>query len=276
MTTIIQLLTMSQLPDSTTPRLDKELLLAAALNKPTSYLYTWPDQVLSEQVLSVFNAYLDKRAQGEPIAYILGKQGFWTLDLQVGKQTLIPRADTEILVETCLAKIPQNEAWRVLDLGTGTGAIALAIASERPTTRIIGVDFIKEAISLAKINAEKLNLNRVEFRQSDWFTALDDERFNIIVSNPPYIAVEDIHLKQGDVRFEPLSALVAGLDGLKDIQHIIKNAPDYLLASGWVYVEHGYQQAQAVQQLLAEQGFTHITTIRDLGGNERVTGGQLC
>lgn len=277
MTSIKQLLTDSKLPNSTSERLDLELLLAAALNKPKSYLYTWPEQIIPEQALIKFNHYLARRQQGEPIAYILGSQGFWSLDLQVDKQTLIPRPDTELLVEACLEQIPVDQHYRILDLGTGTGAIALAVASERPLSKVIGVDFIEQAVQLANANKERLQLTNISFLQSDWFTNVTGELFNIIVSNPPYIAVDDPHLEQGDVRFEPATALVSGDDGLNDIKLIIEQAPDYLLANGWLLFEHGYQQAEAVQQLLAKRGFTAINTLRDLGGNERVTGGQwLC
>lgn len=274
--TIDQLLKNSDPIASSTERLDKELLLAAALKKSRSYLYTWPDQLVSASELVAFNNYLERRKQGEPVAYILGMQGFWTFDLQVGKQTLIPRADTEALVETCLLHIPEDKAWRVLDLGTGTGAIALAIASERPLAQVLGVDFVLEAVTLAKENASRLAINNVEFLQSHWFSELSGERFHLIVTNPPYIAEDDLHLGQGDVRFEPSSALVSGQDGLDDIRHIIAHAYEHLLADGWLYIEHGYQQAEAVRALLADKGFCQIETVRDLGGNDRVTGGQLC
>lgn len=274
MISIQQLLKDSRLPDSPTERLDLELLLAAALNKPTSYLHTWPEKLVNQQELTLFNEYLQKRLQGEPIAYILGEQGFWSLDLQVGKQTLIPRPDTELLVETCLNHTPKDKVLHILDLGTGTGAIALAIASERPLTQVVGVDFIEAAIQLAEKNRARLKLTNVEFIQSNWFSHLIGQQFNIIVSNPPYIASDEPHLVEGDVRFEPKSALISGKDGLDDIRKIIQQAPDYLLENGWLFFEHGYQQAKAVQQLLAERGFINISTFYDLGGNERVTGGQ--
>lgn len=274
MISIQQLLKDSRLPDSPTERLDLELLLAAALNKQTSYLHTWPEKLVDQQELTLFNVYLQKRLQGEPIAYILGEQGFWSLDLQVGKQTLIPRPDTELLVETCLNHTPKDKVLHILDLGTGTGAIALAIASERQLAEVVGVDFIEEAILLAEKNRARLRLTNVEFMQSNWFSHLIDQQFNIIVSNPPYIASDDPHLVEGDVRFEPKSALISGKDGLDDIRKIIQQAPDYLLENGWLFFEHGYQQAKAVQQLLAERGFINISTFYDLGGNERVTGGQ--
>lgn len=274
MISIQQLLKDSRLPDSPTEHLDLELLLAAALNKPTSYLHTWPEKLVDQQELTLFNEYLQKRLQGEPIAYILGEQGFWSLDLQVGKQTLIPRPDTELLVETCLNHTPKDKVLHILDLGTGTGAIALAIASERPLAEVVGVDFIEEAILLAEKNRARLRLTNVEFMQSNWFSHLIGQQFNIIVSNPPYIASDDPHLVKGDVRFEPKSALISGKDGLDDIRKIIQQAPNYLLENGWLFFEHGYQQAKAVQQLLTERGFINISTFYDLGDNERVTGGQ--
>ena len=274
MISIQQLLKDSRLPNSPTERLDVELLLAAALNKPTSYLHTWPEKLVDQQAFTLFNDYLQKRLQGEPIAYILGKQGFWSLDLQVGKQTLIPRPDTELLVEICLNHTSVDKELRILDLGTGTGAIALAVARERPLSHIVGGDFIAEAIQLAEKNRTKLKLTNVEFIQSDWFSHLTNQRFNIIVSNPPYIASDDPHLVEGDVRFEPKTALISGKDGLDDIRKIIQQAPDYLLENGWLFFEHGYQQAKTVQELLTERGFINISTFYDLGGNERVTGGQ--
>lgn len=274
MISIQQLLKDSRLPDSPTERLDLELLLAAALNKSTSYLHTWPEKLVDQQELTLFNKYLQKRLQGEPIAYILGEQGFWSLDLQVAKHTLIPRPDTELLVETCLNHTPKNKVFGILDLGTGTGAIALAIATERPLAQVVGVDFIEEAVHLAEKNRERVKLTNVEFIQSNWFSHLTAQQFNIIVSNPPYIASDDPHLVEGDVRFEPKTALISGKDGLDDIRKIIQQAPDHLLDSGWLFFEHGYQQAKAVQQLLAERGFINISTFYDLGDNERVTGGQ--
>lgn len=274
MISIQQLLKESRLPNSATERLDVELLLAAVLNKPTSYLHTWPEKLVDQDQLALFNEYLQKRLLGEPIAYILGEQGFWSLDLQVGKQTLIPRPDTELLVETCLSQIPKDTRLGILDLGTGTGAIALAIASERPYCRVVGVDFIEGAVQLAEKNRTKLGISNAGFKQSNWFSDLSGQQFNIIVSNPPYIANDDPHLDQGDVRFEPKTALISGEDGLRDIRHIVEQAPNYLLSDGWLFFEHGYQQAKAVQQLLADRGFIHISTFFDLGGNERVTGGQ--
>lgn len=277
MTRIAALLTDSPLPNSDTPRLDVELLLAAALGQSVSYLHTWPDKEVEDTELVKFNDYLTRRQSGEPIAYILGLQGFWSLELQVAKHTLIPRPDTETLVEVCLAHIVKQQATVVLDLGTGTGAIALAIASERPLAEVLGVDFIGEAVVLAENNRQHLQLSNVSFKQSNWFSELVGQSFDLIVSNPPYIASDDPHLQQGDVRFEPTTALVSGLDGLTDIRLIIEQAPCHLQKDGWLFLEHGYQQASAVQALLKARGFSQIASYYDLGGNERVTGGQwLC
>lgn len=277
MVTIKSLLQNTHLPNSSSEKLDVELLLAAALNKPKSYLYTYPEYNISSETQAIFQTMVNRRRQGEPIAYILGIQGFWSLDLQVSPQTLIPRPDTELLVETCLTHLTQARDQALLDLGTGTGAIALAIASERPDCTIIGVDYNKDIVTLAQSNQQHLHLNNVSFIQSDWFEALSGKQFHIIASNPPYIEIHDPHLQQGDVRFEPLSALVSGEDGLNDIRLIIQQAPDHLFEQGWLFLEHGYRQAHAVQTLLTQRGFMHIKTITDLGGNERVTGGQwLC
>lgn len=274
MISIKDVLAYTQLPNSPTAKLDSELLLAKALNKPVSYLYTWPEKLLDEATYNVFNGYITRRQQGEPVAYILGLQGFWSFDLQVSEHTLIPRPDTETLVEVALEHISINETAQILDLGTGTGAIALAIASERSSSQVVGVDFVAEAVSLAMRNQQVLGINNVVFLESNWFAALSGQQFDIIVSNPPYIADDDEHLQQGDVRFEPKTALVSGKEGLDDIGYIIAQAPDYLTAKGWLFFEHGYQQAEAIQQLLKNRGFSSIVTYQDLGGNDRVTGGQ--
>jgi release factor glutamine methyltransferase len=273
MATIQSLLDSATLPDSPTARLDTELLLAAALDKPRSYLRTWPEREPSAEQLSAFAALLERRRAGEPVAYILGHQGFWSLDLEVAPHTLIPRPDTELLVETALQLAPATPL-RVLDLGTGTGAIALALASERGGWKVTGVDRIAEAVALAERNRQRLQLSNAEFRLSSWFDALAGERFDLIVSNPPYIAAADRHLAEGDVRFEPMSALVAGADGLDDIRQIIDQAPQHLEAGGWLLLEHGYDQAEAVRGLLGAAGFTAVDSRRDLGGHERISLGQ--
>lgn len=273
MPSLAALLDQAELPDSPTARLDAELLLAAALGKPRSYLRTWPEHEPGAEQLAAFAAMLERRRAGEPVAYILGHQGFWSLDLEVAPHTLIPRPDTELLVETALQLAPATPL-RVLDLGTGTGAIALALASERGGWQVTGVDRIAEAVELAERNRQRLGLTNAVFRQSSWFDGLAGERFGLILSNPPYIAASDRHLGEGDVRFEPLSALVAGADGLDDIRQIVAQAPQYLEAGGWLLLEHGYDQAAAVRGLLAAAGFTRVDSRRDLGGHERISLGQ--
>jgi len=273
MASIQSLLDSATLPDSPTARLDAELLLAAALGKPRSYLRTWPEHEPSAEQLAAFAALLERRRNGEPVAYILGHQGFWSLDLIVAPHTLIPRPDTELLVETALQLAPATPR-RVLDLGTGTGAIALALASERGGWKVTGVDRIAEAVELAERNRQRLQLSNAEFRLSSWFDALTGERFDLIVSNPPYIAAADRHLGEGDVRFEPMSALVAGADGLDDIRQIIDQAPRHLETGGWLLLEHGYDQAEAVRGLLSAAGFAAVDSRRDLGGHERISLGQ--
>lgn len=273
MATIQSLLDSADLPASPTARLDAELLLAAVLGKSRSYLRTWPEHEPGVEQLAAFAALLERRRAGEPVAYILGHQGFWSLDLEVAPHTLIPRPDTELLVETALQLAPATPQ-RVLDLGTGSGAIALALASERCGWQVTGVDRIAEAVALAERNRQRLKLGNAEFRQSSWFDGLAGERFGLILSNPPYIAADDRHLGEGDVRFEPLSALVAGVDGLDDIRQIIAQAPRHLQAGGWLLLEHGYDQAEAVRELLAAAGFTAVDSRRDLGGHQRISLGR--
>ena len=273
MVTIESLLSNVELPDSPTPRLDAELLLAQALGKSRGYLHTWPERELEASQLECYQAALARRRTGEPVAYILGRQGFWSLDLDVASHTLIPRPDTELLVETALALLPATPL-QVLDLGTGTGAIALALACERPAWQMTGVDRVAAAVALAQGNGTRLQLANARFAESCWFSALAGQRFQLIVSNPPYIAAADPHLSQGDVRFEPSSALVAGVDGLDDIRLIIEQAPEHLLAGGWLLLEHGFDQAEAVRELLVQRGFATVESRRDLGGHQRISLGQ--
>lgn len=260
------------LVDSPSPALDAELLLVEVLGKPRSYLRSWPEQPLSAAQCQQYRDLLERRRQGEPVAYLLGQRGFWSLDLQVEPSTLIPRPDTERLVELALQLGPA-EPVQVLDLGTGSGAVALAVAAERPHWHVTGCDRIAAAVALAERNRQRLQLDNVQFRQSDWFAELGQQRFQLILSNPPYIAEDDPHLQQGDLRFEPHSALVSGADGLDDIRQIVAQAPAHLLPSGWLLLEHGWQQASAVQQLLRDQGFSEVQSWQDLGGHQRVTGG---
>jgi len=274
MTIIASLLRAAQLPDSPTARLDAELLLAAALGKSRSYLHTWPEKIVSSEAALTFADFLQRRRAGEPVAYILGQQGFWNLDLEVAPHTLIPRPDTELLVETALQLLPATPA-SVLDLGTGSGAIALALASERPAWKVTAVDRILEAVALAERNRQRLELNNVTVLNSHWFSALAGHRFDLIISNPPYIAAGDVHLDEGDVRFEPESALGAGADGLDDIREIVAAAAHHLNAGGWLMLEHGYDQAPAVRDLLQGAGFVEVESRKDLGTHERITLGRL-
>ncbi|UVE44715.1 peptide chain release factor N(5)-glutamine methyltransferase [Pseudomonas chlororaphis] len=274
MTIIASLLRAAQLPDSPTARLDAELLLAAALGKPRSFLHTWPERIVPSEAALTFASYLQRRRSGEPVAYILGQQGFWKLDLEVAPHTLIPRPDTELLVEAALELLAATPA-KVLDLGTGSGAIALALASERPAWRVTAVDRVLEAVALAERNRQRLQLDNVTVLNSHWFSALQGERYQLIISNPPYIADADPHLAAGDVRFEPESALVAGKDGLDDLRLIIAQAPGHLEAGGWLMLEHGYDQAPAVRDLLLSQGFAEVHSRVDLGGHERISLGSL-
>ncbi|WP_416465929.1 peptide chain release factor N(5)-glutamine methyltransferase [Pseudomonas sp. LFS044] len=274
MTIIASLLRNAQLSDSPTERLDAELLLAAAIGKSRSYLHTWPERIVSSEDAEAYAGYLQRRRAGEPVAYILGQQGFWKIDLEVAPHTLIPRPDTELLVETALELQPAAPA-KVLDLGTGTGAIALALASDCPAWQVTAVDRVDEAVALAERNRQRLGLGNVKVLASHWFSSLAGERFDLIVSNPPYIAAQDPHLVEGDVRFEPSSALVAGADGLDDLRLIVSEAPQYLLAGGWLLLEHGYDQADAVRTLLVAQGFIDVASRKDLGGHERISLGRL-
>ncbi|MFD2642396.1 peptide chain release factor N(5)-glutamine methyltransferase [Pseudomonas japonica] len=274
MTIIASLLRGAELPDSPTARLDIELLLAAAIGKTRSYLHTWPERIVSSEAAQTFADYLQRRRAGEPVAYILGQQGFWNLDLEVAPHTLIPRPETELLVETAMRLQPGDPA-RVLDLGTGTGAIALALASERRQWQVTAVDRVEEAVALAERNRQRLQLDNVSVLASHWFSALAGQRFELIISNPPYIAAADPHLVAGDVRFEPSSALVAGQDGLDDLRLIIAEAPAHLVAGGWLLLEHGFDQAAAVRELLARHGFEQIESHLDLNAHERITLGRL-
>ncbi len=273
MPTIQSLLANADLPDSPSARLDAELLLAAALGKPRSHLRTWPEKDVEAAVVERFSRDLARRRSGEPVAYILGRQGFWSLELEVAPDTLIPRPDTELLVETTLELLPAT-AQRVLDLGTGSGAIALALASERAAWSVVGVDRVAEAVALAERNRQRLGLGNARFAHSHWFSALGGQRFELIVSNPPYIAADDRHLGEGDVRFEPASALVSGADGLDDIRLIAAQAPAYLQPGGWLLLEHGFEQADAVRQLLCAAGFAEVNSRRDLAGHQRISLGR--
>jgi release factor glutamine methyltransferase len=255
--------------------LDARLLLQHILNVNHAWLIAHGDDTLTPKQYTAYEELLQRRINGEPIAHILGSREFFGLPLKVTPDTLIPRPDTETLVEQALAIIPQQSSYQVLDLGTGTGAITLAIAKNRPLAHVTAVDFSESALAVARENAENLTIHNVNFLHSHWFSALNNKRFDVIVSNPPYIAENDPHLSQGDVRFEPKSALTSGADGLNDIRHIIEQAPQHLNPSGWLLLEHGYDQANAVAELLAQAHFKEIGNGLDLAGIQRVTFGKV-
>ncbi|WP_312384300.1 peptide chain release factor N(5)-glutamine methyltransferase [Atlantibacter subterraneus] len=264
----------ARLVESESPRRDAEILLGLVTGKARTFILAFGETQLSEAQLSELDALLARRAAGEPVAYLTGVREFWSLPLMVSPATLIPRPDTECVVEQALARLPA-EPCRILDLGTGTGAIALALASERPDCRVVAVDKVPDAVDLAQRNAARLNITNIDIRQSDWFSAVQGDRFQLIVSNPPYIDSEDEHLRQGDVRFEPLSALVAPDAGLADIDYLIREARAFLEPGGWLVLEHGWQQGEAVRALFHQAGFLAVETGLDYGGNERLTMGQI-
>jgi len=259
---------------SDSPRLDAELLLCAVLKRPRTHLYTWPEQALDADQLARLHTLLDARAAGHPIAHLLGEREFWGLPLQVTPDTLIPRPETELLVEQALLRLPRNKPLKVADLGTGSGAIALAIASERPEAEVHAVDASLEALKVAEANAERLGLGNVHFHLGSWLAPLAGMQFDLIASNPPYIPEADPHLSQGDVRFEPRSALAAGADGLDDIRQIIHAAPAHLAPGGWLLLEHGYDQREALLALLDEQGWVNVADLDDLAGQPRLAIGR--
>jgi release factor glutamine methyltransferase len=259
---------------SDSPRLDAELLLCHALGRPRSHLRAHPDAELDPSQARAFEALMAARARGEPLAYLTGKREFWSLELKVTPATLIPRPETELLVEQALARIPEGAAWRVLDLGTGSGAIALAIAKERPRARITATDRSADALAVARGNAVALGLKNLEFIEGDWFGAVPSHRFHLIASNPPYVAEMDPHLAQGDLRFEPRSALASGTEGLEDLRRIAAGAPLHLYKDGALLLEHGLDQGAAVRRLLEAAGFSRVRSLRDLSGHERVSGGD--
>ena len=297
--TIKQALTRSAVLEqiSSTARLDTEILLAFALGKQRTWLYTWPEHQLSTAQQQQFETCLQRRRTGEPVAYITGRRAFWTFDLQVNPHVLIPRPETELLVELALSYLDDGLAaaacdrdsggdgvadlvtdlvadwvadW-VADLGTGSGAIALALASERPHARIVAVDCSETALQVARANALESGLNNIDFRLGSWCAALPAEQFSMIVSNPPYIDSTDPHLSQGDLRFEPASALIAADHGLADIDIICQQARRFLKPGGMLMLEHGYNQAPAVRKLLQSYHYSEIKSCQDLAGHERVT-----
>ncbi len=250
-------------------------LLQAVLQVNHAYLISHPEYQLNDEQYVRYSTLFERRLSGEPIAYIFGEREFFGLNFKVTPATLIPRSDTELLVEIALQRITQQGACRVLDMGTGSGAIALSIAHKRPNAEVVAVDASEAALEIARLNMQQLSLNNVKLIHSDWFAALQDKRFDAIVSNPPYIAADDAHLTQGDLRFEPRTALASGADGLNDIRCICAHAKSYLNAQGWLLLEHGYNQAESVRVLLRQSGFSDVFSAQDLAGIERVSGGKI-
>ncbi|MDO7084446.1 peptide chain release factor N(5)-glutamine methyltransferase [Pseudocolwellia sp. AS88] len=262
---------------SDSAKLDSQVLLSFVLDKEINYLYTWPEKLLTEDQYISYSSLLQERLLGKPIAYITGIKEFWSLPFYCDESTLIPRPDTEVLIEIILEEVEENiesksNSISCIDLGTGTGAIALALASEKPKWDIEAIDYNKNAVALAQRNAKHLAINNVNIYQSDWFLSVStDKRFDVIISNPPYIDENDIHLSQGDVRFEPLTALVAEDQGLADITKIVNQAIPYLKQGGYLFFEHGYNQGEAVRNIMLASGFSKVQTIQDYGENDRVT-----
>jgi release factor glutamine methyltransferase len=273
--------------DPGTSRIEVQMLLQSVLIVPRSYLMAHPEQVLDAAQYAAYEALLQRRLKGEPIAHILGEREFFGLSFKVSPATLIPRPETELLVELALGYIPthglsdthslprekKERTFRVLDLGTGSGVIALSIAHARPGAFVTAVDASASALEVARENAQRLGIANVSFLQSDWFSTLDQQRYDLIVSNPPYVAAGDVHLSQGDVRFEPLTALASGTNGLDDIRKIISQAGTYLECGAWLLLEHGYDQAAQVRDLLQLNGFGEIFSKKDIAGIDRVSGG---
>jgi release factor glutamine methyltransferase len=266
----------SQLQHVDAPRLEAEILLGHLLGKSRSWLIAWSDTSLNDLQLRRYHDLIDKRIQGVPIAYLTAEREFWSLPLKITADTLIPRADSELLVETCLNLYPAGRSITVADLGTGCGAIALAIATERPEWSILATDQSRQALDVAIHNAEALQVDNIQLLQGDWLNALPaNTRVEILLSNPPYIPDDDPHLQQGDLRFEPRSALASGTDGLDAIRVIISIAKEYLKPGGYLLLEHGYNQGSAVRHLMQKSALGEIHTLTDLAGHERVTKGRV-
>ncbi|RDZ26879.1 peptide chain release factor N(5)-glutamine methyltransferase [Lysobacter silvisoli] len=253
---------------------EAELMLAYVLGQPRSWLFAYSDAAVADELAQRYRALVARRADGEPVAYLLGQRGFWSFDLRVTPATLIPRAETELLVELALARVPAGRAARIADLGTGSGAIALALARERPAAQVLATDVSAAALAVAQDNARALALANVAFREGDWYAPLQGERYELIASNPPYIAEDDAHLEQGDLRHEPRGALASGADGLDAIRVLAAGASAHLQRGGWLLIEHGWNQGDAVRGLLRDAGLVEVATERDLEGRDRVTLGR--
>ena len=260
--------------ETESPLFIAELLLAHVIQQPRSYLKAGPERTLAAGQWAQFQGLIERRVRGEPVAYLTGRREFWSLDLEVNAATLIPRPATEQLVEFALQHIPLNTPWRIADLGTGSGAIALAIAHERPRCVVLATDVSSAALAVAQANAARLRINNVRFQQGEWFAALGGEVFDVIVSNPPYVAEHDIHLQRGDLRFEPQLALSSGGDGMRDLRRIVQGACAHLRAGGWLLIEHGYDQQEAVLDLFTQNNFIEICGHADTADVPRVVSGR--
>jgi len=255
--------------------LEAEILLAHVLGKTRTWLRTWPEHVPSATQRRTFLDFVARRAAGEPVAYLTGEREFWDMRLRVTPDTLIPRPETELLVELALDRIPAGACWRIADLGTGSGAIALALARERPRCQVVATDVSGAALAVARDNAARLGVTNVDFRLGPWLAPLAGERFRLIASNPPYVHPDDPHLTRGDLRFEPPQALGSAPDGLRDIRDIARQARGHLCPGGWLLLEHGHDQGEAVAGILAALGYADVGTQRDLGGRDRITLGRF-
>ena len=254
---------------------EAKILLGHVLGRDRAWLAAHGDEPMTASEAKAFDALARRRRDGEPVAYLTGRREFYGLDVEVTLDVLIPRPETELLVELALVRIDVNEHAEVLDLGSGSGAVALAIASERPNAAVLGVDVSAAAVALARRNASRLNLGNVAFVESDWFSKVPKKRFDAIVANPPYVATGDAHLSEGDLRFEPSAALAAGADGLTAIRAIIAGAPAYLSPRAWLLIEHGYDQSDAVCAMLRDAQFSEVQSRRDLAGIPRTALGRL-
>ena len=260
---------------SSSARIDAEILLCHTLSCNTAHLAAWPEKNLSPEQTKQFDQLITERKSGTPVAYLTGQREFWSLELNVSPATLIPRPETETLIEFVLEQFNQQKNCHVVDLGTGSGAIALAIAHEYPDWKITATDISQDALNVAQKNADKHQIKNIEFRISHWFDALKDQSFDVIVSNPPYVAESDPHLSEGDVRFEPAISLISGKQGMDDIEAITTEAARYLKNNGWLILEHGYDQKKQVLDCFKTSGFKTIVQKSDLLNQPRMTAGRL-
>ncbi len=259
---------------SNTAQLDSEILLCHVLKKNRAFLRAWPEKKLNTEQILEFQKLVKKRKTGLPIAYLVGIKEFWSREFIVNQHVLIPRPETELLIEFALELIPDNQSKSIVDLGTGSGAIGITLAAERPISKIIATDKSIPALDIAKTNAKKHNITNIEFMVSHWLRQFGNEKHHLMVSNPPYIAPQDPHLQQGDLRFEPPIALMANRQGLNDIFEIVKTAKNFISAGGYLLIEHGYNQKQQVQSIYEKCNYTNIASHHDLAGQPRITLGQ--